>query len=67
VAAGGAGCCYSSGGAFGSDGSLELGDGPEDVEDQPAAGSRGVDDFGEGAEFDAAVLKVAGDGEQVRK
>ena len=45
MTASGAGCCDSSGGAFGGDGSLELGDGPEDVEDQPAAGSGGVDDL----------------------
>jgi hypothetical protein len=59
------GCCDSSGGAFGGDGSLEFGDGPEDVEDKPAAGSGGVDGFGEGAQFDTAVLEIVGDGEQV--
>lgn len=67
VAAGGAGRCDSGGGAFGGDGSLEFCDGAEDVEDQPAAGRGGVDGFGDGAEFDAAVLEVTGDREQVRQ
>ena len=57
VAAGGACCGDSGGGAFGGDGSLELGDGAEDVEDESSAGCGGVDGFGEGAQFDAAVLE----------
>ena len=65
VSTGRAGCRDPGGGAFGGDGTLELGDGPEDVEDQPAAGSAGVDGFGERAQFDAAGLEVAGHGEQV--
>lgn len=65
VTAGRAGCRDSGGGAFGGDGALEFGDGAEDVEDQPAAGSGGVDGFGEGAQLDAAGLEVAGDGEEV--
>ncbi len=45
VTAGGARCDDPGGGAFRGGGSLELGDGAKDVEDQPAAGGRGVDDF----------------------
>ena len=42
VAAGGACCGDSGGSAFGGDGSLELGDGAEDVEDESSAGCGGV-------------------------
>lgn len=58
VAAGGAGGRDACGGAFGGDGAFEFGNGAEDVEDEPAAGCGGVDGFGEGAQFDAAALRV---------
>jgi len=65
MAAGGAGCRYPGGCALGDNGSLELGDRTKYMEDQPAAGSGGVDGFDERAQLDAAALQVAGDGEQV--
>ena len=58
---------------LGGDGSLELGDGPENLKNQATAGGSGVDDLddlddlGERAELDAAVLEVAGHSEQVRE
>ena len=65
VAAGGTGGGYPCRGAFGCDGSFELCDSAEDVKDQPPARSGGVHRFGEGTQFDAAVVQVRGDGEQV--
>jgi hypothetical protein len=49
------------GGAFADEVAFELGQGGEDVEDELAAGSGGVDRLLEAAEPDAAV-RQAGDG-----
>ena len=45
-------------GAIADEATLELGDGADDMEHQLAAGGRGVDRFGEGAETDRFLLQA---------
>jgi hypothetical protein len=52
-------CCRQTGvGALANQVALKLGDGAEDVEDEPTTGRGGIDVLGEALEADAARLEV---------
>jgi hypothetical protein len=65
AAAAGAGGLQAGDGAVPDDLPLELGQGPEEVEDQPAAGGGGVDGLAQGAEPDPAGVEIGDHLDQV--